>query len=190
MNARTMALFLGIVATLASPSIAEEDKSKVAASTASPTLRLPKGFHSVTPSIVVSDATKAIEYYGKLFGAKQTQLNKDAKGKIMHAEVEIAGSPVMLSEGYPEFGTAPPTMDQKTRYSSIFLYVPDVDATYKAAIASGSKSCSMEPEDMFWGDRFGAFIDPFGHTWEIATHKEDLTPAEIEKRQIEFFNRK
>jgi len=102
----------------------------------------------------------------------------------MHAELEVGDSLIMLSDPFPQASTKTPK-DLGGTSVNIFLYVDDIDAAYKQAIDAGATSL-MEPDDMFWGDRFGSVEDPFGHTWTIATHIEDVSPEEMQKRSEEF----
>jgi len=141
---------------------------------------IPEGYHTVTPYLAVDDAAKAIEYYTKAFGAKERLRMKAPDGKIGHAEIEIGDSLVMLSDPFPQASTKPPKELGGTT-SSVFLYVEDVDAIVKQAVDTGA-TITMEVADQFWGDRFGSVTDPFGHTWSIATHIEDLTEEEIAER--------
>jgi PhnB protein len=142
---------------------------------------VPDGFRTVTPYLVIRDAAKAIEFYKKAFGAKELSRMPLPDGKIGHAEIQIGDSRVMLSDENADFGTkSPQTLNGSP--VGIFLYVPDVDAMFKQAIASGATQV-LPVADQFWGDRYGKVKDPFGHQWNIATHVEDLTPAEIGERQ-------
>ncbi|HEX6162716.1 MAG TPA: VOC family protein [Vicinamibacterales bacterium] len=141
---------------------------------------IPDGYYSLTPYLVISGAADAIEFYKKAFGAIETVRMPGEGGRIMHAEVQIGNSMLMLSDENPERGF----MSPKSRggaTSSVMLYTDDVDAVFKRAVAAGARA-DMPPTDMFWGDRMGNLTDPFGHTWAIATHKEDVSPAEMEKR--------
>jgi PhnB protein len=144
---------------------------------------VPEGYHTVTAALTLDDAAKAIDWYKKAFGAEEVGRNAGPDGKIMHAEIRIGDSRIMLSDpimdgkGPKAYGGSP---------ASLWIYVSDCDALYKRAVAAGATS-TMEMGDQFWGDRFGAVSDPFGYRWSFATRKEDLTPAEIEKRQAEFF---
>ena len=140
---------------------------------------IPEGYHSITPYLVCKDAAKAIEYYTKVFGATETVRMPGPNGRIMHAEVKIGNSMLMLSDENPERGAVAPS--GKGRSQSVMLYIENVDAVFKRAVEAGAKSI-MEPSDQFWGDRMGNLEDPFGHQWAIATHKEDVTPDEMEKR--------
>jgi PhnB protein len=128
----------------------------------------------------VADGTKALDFYTRAFGAQVTERIQGPGGKLMHAEFRIGDSVVMLSDEFPQGGTRSP-QSLGGASGSLFLYVPDVDAAFKRAVDAGCQA-TMPPADMFWGDRFGRLVDPFGHHWGLATHKEDLTSAEIGKR--------
>ena len=141
---------------------------------------IPEGYHTITPYLAVDDASKAIEFYKRAFGAKEEVRMPTPDGKIAHAELAIGDSKVMLSDPFPQQSTKPPKEVNGTT-ASVFMYVQDVDATVKKAADAGA-TVTMEPEDQFWGDRFGSVADPFGHTWSIATHVEDLSPEEMEER--------
>jgi PhnB protein len=146
---------------------------------------IPEGFHAITPAIVVRNATQAIEFYKKAFGAQELSrmLGPDKK-TIAHAELKIGDSIVFLSD---EFPGAPCESPQKLGGTSVtlHLYVPDVDSSFKKAVGAGAKE-NMPVQDMFWGDRYGRVVDPFGHIWGILTHKEDVSPQEMEKRAEAF----
>jgi PhnB protein len=141
---------------------------------------IPEGYNTVTPYLAVDDAAGAIEYYKKAFGAKERVRMDAPGGKIGHAELEIGGSLVMLSDPFPQAATRPPK-EVGGATSSVFMYVENVDAAVKQAVDAGA-TIVMEPEDQFWGDRFGTIKDPFGHVWGIATHVADLSPEEIAER--------
>ena len=141
---------------------------------------IPPKYGSVTPSIVVHDAAGALAFYAKAFGARELARMADPGGKILHAEIKIGDSIVMLNDEFPEMGSRSPRTIGGTA-SAIMLYVKDVDRTYQLAIEAGARPI-MPPQDMFWGDRFGSVVDPFGHVWSIATHTEDLTPEQIAER--------
>ncbi len=136
---------------------------------------IPQGYHSVTPYMVIRDAAKAIDFYKKAFGAVEKFRMAGPDGKIGHAEIQIGDSMIMISDENPQWGTKSPQTLGGTPVG-IFLYVPDVDATFKQAISAGAKEV-MAVTDQFWGDRYGKVADPFGHAWNLATHKEDLTPG-------------
>jgi PhnB protein len=145
-----------------------------------PTKPIPDGYHTVTPYLAVEDAAKAIEFYKQAFGATERMRMDAPGGKIGHAEIEIGDSVVMLSDPFPQSTVKPPGEIGGTS-ASVFMYVEDVDAVVQRAVDAGA-TVTMEIEDMFWGDRFGSISDPFGHTWSVATHVEDLTPEEIAER--------
>ncbi len=139
---------------------------------------LPEGMHGVTPHLVCAGAMEALEFYKKAFGAVEAARLPGPDGKLMHGMLIIAGSPVMFTDEMPQCGAMSPKTLKGTPVT-IHLYVPDADAFYARAVAAGAKAV-MPPADMFWGDRYGALEDPWGHNWSVATHREDLTPAEIE----------
>ena len=145
-----------------------------------PVKAIPDGYYSLTPYLVCKGAAKAIEFYAKAFGAEEVVRMPGPHGSIAHAEVRIGNSMLMLSDENKERGQLSPESIGGTP-CSIMLYADDVDAVFKRAVAAGSKAV-MPPADMFWGDRMGNLVDPFGHKWAIATHKEDVSPAEMEKR--------
>ena len=144
---------------------------------------IPEGYYSLTPYLVISGAADAIEFYKKAFGAEEIVRMPGPGGRIMHAEVKIGNSVLMLSDENPERGH----MSPKSRggaTGSVMLYTDDVDAVFNKAVAAGARA-DMPPTDMFWGDRMGNLTDPFGHTWAIATHKEDVSPEEMGRRMKE-----
>ena len=141
---------------------------------------IPEGYHTVTPYLAVDNANEAIDFYKRAFGAKERSRMAGPDGLIAHAELEIGDSLVMLSDPFPQSTTRSPKELGGTT-SGIFMYVEDVDAVVKQAVEAGA-AVTMEVEDMFWGDRFGTVTDPYGHSWSIATHVEDLTPEEIAER--------
>ena len=141
---------------------------------------IPDGYYSLTPYLVIKGAAEAIEFYKKAFGAVETVRMPGPGGRIMHAEVKIGNTMLMLSDENAERGYLSPTT-RGGATSSVMLYTDDVDATFKKALAAGAKQ-QTAPEDMFWGDRMGNLTDPFGHNWAIATHKEDVSPEEMQKR--------
>jgi PhnB protein len=149
-----------------------------------PVQPVPEGYHTVTPYLAVDDATAAIDFYQRAFGAKERSRMSGPHGTIGHAELEIGDSLVMLSDPFPQSSAKPPKELGGTSVG-VFLYVEDVDALYKQAIDAGATS-TMEPVDQFWGDRFGSVTDPFGHSWQIATHVEDVSPEEMAKRAEEW----
>jgi PhnB protein len=141
---------------------------------------IPEGYHTVTPYLAVDDAAKAIEFYKRAFGARERGRMPSPDGKIAHAELEIGDALIMLSDPMPQ-STIKSPKELGGPSGGIFLYVEDVDEVFQQALDAGATS-TMAVEDMFWGDRFGSVTDPFGHSWQIATHKEDLSPEEIMER--------
>jgi PhnB protein len=141
---------------------------------------IPEGYSTLTPYLAVEDASAAIDFYGRAFGAKERVRMPGPGGAIMHAELEIGDSLLMLSDPFPQASTTPAKELGGTSVS-LMLYVEDTDATYQQAIEAGATSL-MEPDDMFWGDRFSSVQDPFGHSWTIATHVEDVSLKEMQKR--------
>ncbi len=146
---------------------------------------IPEGYHTVTPGLTVRDGTKAIEFYKRAFGAQEIFRMNRPDGRLMHAELKIGDSIIMLGEENPQWGCQSPESLKGTPVS-FYLYVPDADAAFAKAVAAGAK-VQKPVGDMFWGDRQGEVSDPFGHRWSVATHKEDLTPQQIEQRAQEFF---
>jgi len=147
---------------------------------------IPEGYHTVTPALTVKNGAEAIEFYKKAFGAEEVMRVHGPDGKsLMHAEIRVGDSRIMLGEEWPDAGQrAPSSVGAAT--SSLYLYVADVDAAFKRAVTAGAKAL-MPVTDMFWGDRFGQVEDPSGHRWGLATHVEDPSPEEITRRQREFF---
>jgi len=141
---------------------------------------IPDGYHSVTPYLIISGATGAIEYYKKAFGAAELMRIDAPGGKIGHAEIKIGDSPIMLADEFPEMGYKSPTTLGGSPVS-IMIYVEDVDTVFKQAIAAGGKE-QRPVKDQFYGDRSGTLEDPFGHVWHVATHKEDVSAEEMEQR--------
>lgn len=147
---------------------------------------IPEGYHTVTPYLIVKGAGEAIEFYKRAFGAEEIGRITGPDGKrIMHAEIRIGDSIVMLADEFPDRGFLGP----KTRggpTSSLFLYVEDVDAAFARALAAGARE-EMPVQDMFWGDRYGQLSDPFGHVWGLATHQEDVSHEELVRRSQQWF---
>ncbi len=147
---------------------------------------IPEGYHTLTPYLVVRGASQAIEFYKRAFGAEELMRMPGPDGKsIMHADLRIGDSRIFLSDEFPDMGCRSPQSLGGTA-SSLHLYVEDVDAAFKRAVEAGAQ-VRMPVADMFWGDRYGKLLDPFGHEWGMATHKEDLTPEEIRERANAFF---
>jgi uncharacterized glyoxalase superfamily protein PhnB len=160
--------------------VAKKVAAKAPAKARKKVLPIPKGYHVVTPSLVVRGAANAIEFYKKAFGAKELSRMDGPGGKIMHAEIRIGDSVVMVADEFPEMGSkSPETLGGAP--SSLLIYSRDVDALFNQAQAAGAK-VTMPVADQFWGDRYGRLVDPFGHNWEVATRRENLTPKEMAKR--------
>ncbi|HEX2292497.1 MAG TPA: VOC family protein [Gaiellaceae bacterium] len=141
---------------------------------------VPEGYHTLTPSLSINGAAAAIEFYTRAFGATERGRMDGPGGSIAHAEIVIGDSIVMLADPFPMSSTKPPAEIGGTS-SSIFIYTEDVDSLYRRAIDAGAISV-MEPEDMFWGDRFATITDPFGHVWNLATRVEDVSEDEMRER--------
>jgi uncharacterized glyoxalase superfamily protein PhnB len=148
---------------------------------------IPDGFHTITPSIVLNNSKEAIEFYKKVFDAKEIYQMPTPDGKTMHAMIQIGDSFVMMSDEFPQMGTRSPTTVGGTS-TTIHLYVEDADKVYNKAIEVGATP-TTPMMDMFWGDRFGSVLDPFGHSWAIATHKIDVLPEEMHKAAEEFMTK-
>jgi PhnB protein len=145
-----------------------------------PVKPIPEGYHTVTPYLIVKDAARAIDFYKKALGAKELMRFPGPDGKVMHAEIKIGDSPIMLGDEAPERGFRGPEALGGSPVG-ICLYVEEVDKRFSQAIAAGATAL-MPVQDQFYGDRSGTLKDPFGHTWTIATHKEDVSMAEMQKR--------
>ncbi len=141
---------------------------------------IPDGYHSVTPYLVVNDAAAALAFYARALGATERFRMPAPDGTIVHAEMQIGDSRVMLSDEAPQMGAKSPKTLQGSPVS-LFIYTADADALFKRAVDEGATP-KTPPTNMFWGDRWSQIVDPFGHEWQIATHVEDLTPEEMGKR--------
>ena len=151
-----------------------------------PAKAIPEGYHTITPHLTVRGADRAIEFYKRAFGAQELTRMPGPDGKgVIHAEIKIGDSIVFLNDELPDKGSRSP-QSLGGIAGMLHLYVEDVDAAFKLAVEAGAQ-VRMPVADMFWGDRYGKVIDPFGHEWGLGTHKEDLTPEEIEKRAQAFF---
>lgn len=150
--------------------------------------KIPDGYNSITPMLVVKDGLKAIEYYKKVFGAidKGTMMMPDNKS-VAHAELLIGDSKIMLADEFPDMKSLSPTTVGGSPVS-LYLYVEDADKTFNLAVAEGGKSL-FPVKDQFYGDRHGSIQDPFGHIWSIATHIKDLTQEEMKKAAEEAFSK-
>ena len=146
---------------------------------------LPDGYHTATPYLTIQGAAKALDFYQRAFGATETLRIDTPDGKVGHAEIRIGDSIIMLSDEYPEMGTRGPQALGGTPVS-LMLYVDDVDAMFQCALDAGA-IVRKPVEDQFYGDRSGTLTDPYGHVWTLATHLEDIAPAEVAKRAMAYF---
>ena len=144
---------------------------------------IPEGYHSIAPQITCRNAGSAIDFYKKVFGATELMRMSGPGGQVMHAELKIGDSRIMLNDEFP--GVASPPAPQAVHSSSVFLYTEDVDSVFERAVEAGAR-VDMPLSNMFWGDRFGKFTDPFGHQWGVATHVEDVAPDELQRRSEEM----
>jgi len=144
------------------------------------------GYHTLTPFLTVRDASRAIDFYKQAFGADvRGGVAKGPDGKVMHAELKIGDSIIMLSDEYPEFGSLSPQSGGSTAMG-LHIYVDDVDNAFDRAVKAGAH-VDMPVMDQFWGDRYGRLKDPFGHKWSVATHKRDVSPDEMKRGMDEAF---
>lgn len=147
------------------------------------TRAIPEGYHSVTPYLIVDGAEEAIRFYERAFGATE-MLRLPIGGKVGHAEVKIGDSMVMLSDEWPDHGKLGPR-SRGGATSSLMIYLEDVDAAFERAVAAGA-AVERPVENQFYGDRSGTVTDPFGHSWTLATHVEDVGEEEMQRRMAEF----
>lgn len=147
---------------------------------------VPKGYRTATPYLIIKDVATALEFYKKAFNAKELVRMPSPDGqKIVHAEIKIGNCIVMMGEETPERGALSPKTIGGSG-TSLYLYVRNCDRVFKRAVKAGA-TAQMEPTDQFYGDRSAHVVDPFGHLWGIATHKEDLTPEQLAQRAAEFY---
>lgn len=143
---------------------------------------IPAGHHAITPHLVIKGASKAIEFYKRAFGAKELSRmpfpGKDGQVKLGHAALQIGDSRLFLADEFPKHGAVGPDGSSPV---TVHLYVTDADATFARAVGAGA-TVSMPLQNMFWGDRYGKLVDPFGHHWSIAERLEDLTPEQMQER--------
>jgi PhnB protein len=148
---------------------------------------IPDGHHTITPHLVIKGASEAIEFYKRAFGAEELSRmpfpGQDGQMRLGHAELQIGSSRLFLADEFPEYGGRGP--DGKSPVT-LHLYVTDADAAFRRAVDAGA-TVKMPLADMFWGDRYGQVVDPFGHHWSIAEHLEDLTPAQMQERMAASF---
>jgi uncharacterized glyoxalase superfamily protein PhnB len=146
---------------------------------------IPEGYHSLTPDMIVQDVSRAIAFYVKAFNAQEILRMDGPDGKVMHAEIKIGDSRLMVcAECAERRALSPASLNGNT--GSLYLYVKDVDSAFDQAVKAGGKAIEGV-KDMFWGDRVGQLLDPSGHRWMLATHTRDLTPEEIKEGAEEFF---
>jgi len=144
---------------------------------------IPEGYHSLTPAIVCKGAARAIEFYKEVFHAKELNRMTGPNGSIGHAELQIGDSRLMLSDEFPGMASAPGP--NPITSNSLVLYTDNVDSVFDRAVKAGAK-VEMPLQNQFWGDRYGKLRDPFGHSWGLAQHVEDVAPAEMERRSKEW----
>jgi len=145
----------------------------------------PKGFHTVTPSLFVRNARQAIDFYKKALGAEETVCMTGPDGKIGHAEIKVGDSFIFLSDENPTWGTkSPQSLGGAT--GGLYLYIEDVDKSFQRALDAGGQ-LKMPVTDMFWGDRLGSFVDPFGHNWTLATHTRDVSIEDMKEGEKKFY---
>jgi PhnB protein len=150
---------------------------------------IPEGLYTITPQLTLDSAAEAIDWYKKALGAEETSRATGPDGKILHAELRIGNSRIMVNDAMMG-GKGPKALGGSP--ASLWIYVEDCDALFKRAIGAGGRVASGgmgEMQDQFWGDRSGSLIDPSGYTWTIATRKEDLTPQEMKQRQDEWMKK-
>lgn len=153
-----------------------------------PVKAIPEGYHSITPFLSFKGASKAIQFYKKAFGAVEMECHHTEDGRVMYAALKIGDSMMMLADEFPEgsFGISAPE-NLKGTTALFHLYVNNADVAFDQAVAAGAQ-VKMPLADMFWGDRYGQLVDPFGHLWAIATHIADLSAAEIQTGSKECCN--
>ena len=146
---------------------------------------VPEGFHTVTPQLTLDNTAQALDWYKKALGAEEISRAQSPDGKIMHAEIRIGDSRIMLND---EMGGGKSARAFGGSPASLWVYVDDCDTLFNRAISAGAKVQGPmgQLQDQFWGDRSGTFADPYGYTWSVATRKEDLTREEMERRGAEF----
>ena len=144
---------------------------------------IPAGHHAITPHLVIKGAAEAIEFYKRAFGAEELSCmpmpGKDGAMKVGHAELQVGDSRLFLADEFPDYGSLGPSNGHSP--VTIHLYVTDADATFDRAVEAGA-TVAMPLANMFWGDRYGKLVDPFGHHWSLATHIEDVSPEQMKER--------
>jgi len=146
---------------------------------------IPEGYHTLTPALTCKNAAQAIDFYKKALGAKEINRMEMPGGMIGHAELQIGDSKLFVSDEFPGMSSAPDPNSKAAPPAYIFLYTDNVDDVFNNAVSSGCK-VTMPLQDQFWGDRYGRLTDPYGHSWGLAQHVEDVAPAEMERRGKEW----
>jgi uncharacterized glyoxalase superfamily protein PhnB len=149
---------------------------------------VPEGAHTITPHLVVRDASKAIDFYEKAFGAESLGVHKTPDGKVMHARLKIGDSVIFLADEFPGMGSCASPQTLGGSCITLNLYRENIDALFNQAVAAGA-TVIMPLSNQFWGDRYGQLKDPFGHTWALGQHMEDVAPEELERRGREAFSK-
>lgn len=150
---------------------------------------VPAGYATITPYLVVKGASEAMEWYKKALNALEVTCMQGPDGRIMHGELRIGTSVIMLCDEFPEMpGAWSSPQSLGGTCVALWFYADDCDLIYRQAMSAGAVSVSA-PSNMYWGDRHARFNDPFGHAWNVATHIEDVAPADIEKRQKEWLSK-
>jgi PhnB protein len=144
---------------------------------------IPEGYHTITPGLTCKNAAQAIDFYKSVFGAKEIMRMPGPGGMVMHAEIQIGDSRMMVADEYPGMTSAPAPGAKNPVY--MFMYFENVDDVFNRAVAAGAK-VDMPLMDQFWGDRYGKVTDPFGHHWGLAQHVEDVAPEEMKRRSDEW----
>ena len=151
------------------------------------TKSIPEGYHTATPYLIIGGAAAAIEFYKRAFGAIELFRFPTPDGKIGHAEIKVGDSPIMLADEHPDMGYKGPKSLGGSPVS-LMIYVEDVDGVFNQAIAAGA-TVQEAVQDKFYGDRSGTLVDPFGHVWHVATHKEDVSVEEMQRRAASQFEK-
>jgi len=147
---------------------------------------VPAGMHTITPHLVVGDAAKALDFYQRAFGAEIKGVHHTPEGKVMHAEIRIGDSMLFLADEFPGSTRCRSPQSLGGTCITLNLYTEDVDQLFKRAVNAGA-SVAMPLANQFWGDRYGQVQDPFGHTWALGQHVEDVSSEELERRSRESF---
>jgi PhnB protein len=147
---------------------------------------IPAGLHTVTPHLVVRNAEKALDFYKRAFDAEIKGVHRTPDGKVMHAEIQIGNSMLFLADEFPGSGNCKSPQSLGGNSITLSLYTEDVDQLFNRAVREGAK-VNMPVTNMFWGDRYGQLQDPFGHTWSLGQHVEDVSPEEMERRGRKFY---